>query len=147
MTRSDSDALQFISLEEAAAMTTGTRVTFIARVRDLRRFADALARTFPVRNGWRDDLGDATVVCRCEEVSAGRIREAIDDLGATDARAVKLLTRAGMGWCQGRICSPAVDALCPSRGTPQQVAAASRPLAVPVPLRALANYPDERITP
>lgn len=32
MTQSDSDALQFISLEEAAAMTTGTRVTFIPGV-------------------------------------------------------------------------------------------------------------------
>lgn len=106
----------------------------------MRAFADALAETFDIEPGWRDDLDDDTVVCRCEEVSTGRIETAITELGAQDARTVKLLTRAGMGWCQGRLCSLAVDRLCPRSATLQgQARAAVRPVALPVPLAALAD--------
>jgi len=113
----------------------------LRRSRDrMRAFADALATAFPLRSGWQDDLEDDTVVCRCEEVSAGRIRNAITELGARDARTVKLLTRAGMGWCQGRVCSLAVDRLCPRSATLDgQSRAAVRPVVVPVPLAALAG--------
>lgn len=112
----------------------------VRRTRDrLRAFADALAVSFPLRPGWKEDLTDDTIVCRCEEVTAGRIRTSIDELGARDARAVKLLTRAGMGWCQGRICSLAVDQLCPGASSVEaQMRAATRPIAVPVPLSSIA---------
>lgn len=104
-----------------------------------RGFAEALHATFPVRDGWREQVRDDTLVCRCEEVRAVQVREAIDDLGARDTRAVKLFTRAGMGWCQGRICSSAVDSLCGFGTTQSLGGAAVRPLVVPVPLGALAN--------
>ncbi|GAA2777096.1 hypothetical protein GCM10019017_22680 [Streptomyces showdoensis] len=42
----------------------------------------------------------------CEEVggrTAGDPRRRRTSWAARDARTVKLLTRAGMGWCQGRI--------------------------------------------
>ncbi|HET9657723.1 MAG TPA: NAD(P)/FAD-dependent oxidoreductase [Kineosporiaceae bacterium] len=113
------------------------------RVAGLRRFADALHRTFPADPGWAQRVDDATLICRCEEVTAGRVREAVTGLGAADPRTVKLLTRAGMGWCQGRICAEAVDRLCPpppdpAAGTARMLSAAKRPLAVPVGLGALA---------
>lgn len=123
------------------------------RVRVLERFADELARAFAIRDGWKDQITDSTIVCRCEEVPAARVREAVDALGAPDARTVKLLTRAGMGWCQGRICGTAVERMCPAEGathdTAAAAAAARRPLAVPVPLGAIADHhaADERITP
>jgi NAD(P)H-nitrite reductase large subunit len=44
------------------------------------------------------------VVCRCEEITVGEILEAIRN-GARDLDAVKRMTRAGMGLCQGRTCS------------------------------------------
>jgi hypothetical protein len=85
--------------------------------------------------GWPQWLTPDTEVCRCEEVSCARIREAVDELGAADARTVKLLTRAGMGWCQGRMCGPAVARLSGGgEGRPD-----SRPLACPVPLAQLAD--------
>jgi thioredoxin reductase len=112
------------------------------RVRDLRRFAEALHATFPVREGWRDDVDDATLVCRCEEVSVSQVRAALD-LGATDARSVKLITRAGMGWCQGRVCGPIVDGLCGFDDLASLVGAATRPVAAPVPLGALARQQVE----
>jgi NADPH-dependent 2,4-dienoyl-CoA reductase/sulfur reductase-like enzyme len=114
----------------------------LARERDRHReFAHALADVYPVRDGWLANLDDATPLCRCEEVGYGTVRAAVDDLGARDARAVKLLTRAGMGWCQGRMCGAAVA--CAVRhltGTDADPAAMTRRiLAQPVRLGDLAN--------
>ncbi|MFE8955798.1 NAD(P)/FAD-dependent oxidoreductase [Streptomyces althioticus] len=81
---------------------------------------------------WGEDVPDDTVICRCEEVTAGAVREALT-LGAGDTRTVKLLTRAGMGWCQGRMCASGVAAVT---GLPP--APARRPFARPVPLGVLA---------
>ncbi len=43
-------------------------------------------------------------VCRCEEVTKEEIEEAIKN-GATSLNEIKRWTRAGMGLCQGKICS------------------------------------------
>ena len=49
------------------------------------------------------------IVCRCEEVSYGEIRDAIHGiLGAKTLDGVKRRTRAGMGRCQAGFCSPRV---------------------------------------
>ncbi|MFD5326019.1 FAD-dependent oxidoreductase [Streptomyces sp. NPDC127092] len=114
-----------------------------ARAR-LRAFADAMGSAHRPGAGWTDWLADAADVCRCEEVTAGEVREAVTELGARDARTVKLLTRAGMGWCQGRMCGQAVAALCGAAaadGAAVPPAPDRRPLACPVPLRQLASLP------
>lgn len=46
---------------------------------------------------------DDTIVCRCEELTAGDIRKAAD-LGQPGPNQIKSFTRAGMGPCQGRQC-------------------------------------------
>ncbi|MFJ4322581.1 FAD-dependent oxidoreductase [Streptomyces tricolor] len=103
----------------------------------LRDFAAALEAVYAPPAGWADRVPDDTVVCRCEEVTAGRVRESTGLLGAPDLRTVKLLSRAGMGWCQGRVCAPAVAGLA---GCP--LTAGRRPFARPVPLGVLAALPD-----
>ncbi|MFF8731594.1 NAD(P)/FAD-dependent oxidoreductase [Streptomyces sp. NPDC015171] len=103
----------------------------------LREFAATLDAVYAPPAGWADRVPDDTVVCRCEEVTAGAVREAAGPLGAGDLRTVKLLTRAGMGWCQGRMCAPAVAGLA---GCP--LTAGRRPFARPVPLGVLAALPD-----
>ncbi|MFD8144171.1 NAD(P)/FAD-dependent oxidoreductase [Streptomyces sp. NPDC059708] len=108
----------------------------------LRAFAGAMAAAHRPGSGWTGWLREETDVCRCEEVSAGRIREAAQELGARDARTVKLLTRAGMGWCQGRMCGPAVAALAGEAPAPDR-----RPLSCPVPLRQLAALPPAQPDP
>ncbi|GAA0595247.1 NAD(P)/FAD-dependent oxidoreductase [Streptomyces crystallinus] len=122
------------------------RVRELERARGrMRAFADAMAVEHAPGTRWPQWLTDDTDVCRCEEVSAGSIREAVDDLGARDARTVKLFTRAGMGWCQGRMCGAAVACLAARHGDADPLAdppAERRPLAVPVPLRALASLDD-----
>ena len=47
------------------------------------------------------------LICRCEKVSEGEIREAIRR-GSSTIEGVKHLTRAGMGRCQGGFCSPLI---------------------------------------
>jgi NADPH-dependent 2,4-dienoyl-CoA reductase/sulfur reductase-like enzyme len=116
-----------------------------ARRTRLRDFAAALTRAYPVRDRWPDWLRDDTIVCRCEEVTRGRITEAIDH-GATDARAAKLLSRAGMGWCQGRICGYATTRLTAAAtgrepGEEQIRAMSRRPFAQPVRLGDLTIDP------
>ncbi len=58
------------------------------------------------------------IVCRCETVTEGEIREAIRRTpGARTLDGVKRRTRAGMGRCQAGFCSPrVVDILCEELG-------------------------------
>lgn len=98
-------------------------------------FARALRRAYPVKDGWTTWLTGDTIVCRCEEVPYDRVREA-RDLGARDARAIKLLARPGMGWCQGRMCGYAVSRLAGEDPTPPR-----RPIAQPIRLGDLARPP------
>ncbi|MEU4350181.1 NAD(P)/FAD-dependent oxidoreductase [Streptomyces sp. NPDC023838] len=122
------------------------RVRDLERRRDrMRAFADAMAAAHAPGTGWPQWLTDDTDVCRCEEVTAHSVRAAVTDLGARDARTVKLFTRAGMGWCQGRMCGAAVaclvgqhDGAAPLADPPPE----RRPFAVPVPLRALGSLDD-----
>ena len=49
------------------------------------------------------------IICRCERVSAGQIRDAIHrPCGATTIKGVKMRCRPGMGRCQGGFCEPEV---------------------------------------
>ncbi|MEU4271767.1 NAD(P)/FAD-dependent oxidoreductase [Streptomyces sp. NPDC026092] len=143
-----------VRLRGCAAEGSPARTRSLLRTRSrLRAFASLMAAAHAPEDGWVDWLDDGTEVCRCEEVDAGCVREAVDDLGARDARTVKLLTRAGMGWCQGRVCGPAVACLArggaartsgepgPLPGSPER-----RPLAVPVTLGALAAL-EETLAP
>ncbi|WP_416971157.1 NAD(P)/FAD-dependent oxidoreductase [Streptomyces sp. 4F14] len=103
----------------------------------LRTFFAALDSAYAPPARWTDHVTDDTVVCRCEEVTAGAVREAVDDLGAGDLRTVKLLTRAGMGWCQGRMCEPGVAGIAGCALVPGR-----RMLARPVPLGVLAEQDE-----
>ncbi len=67
------------------------------------RFAAMLAALFAPRPGLYGLADDDTIICRCEEVTLGALRRAVAE-GAADVNEVKGLTRAGMGYCQGRIC-------------------------------------------
>lgn len=110
----------------------------IARTRTrLRKFFAALDTAYAPPAHWAEQVADDTVICRCEEVTAAEVREAVEELGATDLRTVKLLTRAGMGWCQGRVCATGVAGVA---GCP--VGSGKRPFARPVPLGVLATEPE-----
>ena len=46
---------------------------------------------------------DKTIICRCEEVTLGTIKDTVQQYKCSP-REVKLRTRAGMGYCGGRTC-------------------------------------------
>ena len=61
-------------------------------------------------------ISDETLVCRCEEVTAGHIRQAAA-LGCLGLNQLKAFTRCGMGPCQGRMCgATAAEVLAAARG-------------------------------
>lgn len=62
---------------------------------------------------------DNTIVCRCEEVSAGAIRQAIRE-GAQGHRQIKTSLRCGMGPCQGRMCDATLVGLLSADAPPDQ---------------------------
>jgi D-hydroxyproline dehydrogenase subunit alpha len=80
-------------------------------------FQDALWRVFAPPAFRSEDMTDATIVCRCEEVTAGRLREEIAG-GLASVAALKKATRAGMGRCQGRFCAATVARLTPAPAGP-----------------------------
>ncbi|NUK21288.1 FAD/NAD(P)-dependent oxidoreductase [Streptomyces lunaelactis] len=113
-----------------------TRSTAAKSRTALRQFAAALDAVHAPPAHWSERVTDDTLVCRCEEVTAGTVRAAVTELGAADLRTVKLFTQAGMGWCQGRVCGPGVTGVA---GCPPDVV--RRPFARPVPLSVLARTP------
>jgi thioredoxin reductase len=85
----------------------------------------------------------ATLVCRCEEVSAGAIAETIA-LGCPGPNQMKAFLRCGMGPCQGRLCGLTVTELM---GEARGVSAEAigyyrlRPPVKPITLAELAGLP------
>ena len=81
-------------------------------------------------------INDATIVCRCEDVTRGRLRAAMASAGGpAGASALKLVTRAGMGLCQGRSCEQAVMAVLGETG--RSAGFTARFPARPVPIADL----------
>lgn len=86
-------------------------------------------------------LADEETVCRCENVTAGRIRELVAQ-GFTDHNEIKSIIRCGMGPCQGRMCGPAVmELVAEAAGISAQDARPLRlrPPVKPVSLQEMAN--------
>ena len=106
-----------------------------ATLRRTLAFQDALWTLFrPIRLR-PDTLSDETIVCRCEEVTAGRLRRELSD-GLASLPALKKATRAGMGRCQGRFCAATIARFCPDAPDDDAFAAPRAPLR-PVPAAPL----------
>ncbi|TVT78189.1 MAG: FAD-dependent oxidoreductase [Denitromonas halophila] len=87
---------------------------------------------------------DDTIVCRCEEVTAGQIRD-MARLGCTGPNQTKFFSRSGMGPCQGRMCGVTVAQLiAQTRGVSVEDAGyyRIRPPLKPIPLAALASMDE-----
>lgn len=80
------------------------------RLATLQRFRHGLEKAFPFPEQWASRAPDDLVVCRCEQVSAGEIRETVR-AGHWEINRVKATCRVGMGRCQGRVCGAAAAEL------------------------------------
>jgi NADPH-dependent 2,4-dienoyl-CoA reductase/sulfur reductase-like enzyme len=76
-----------------------------------RTFRQGLATAFTPPPRWAADAPDELIVCRCEEISAGELRDCVRRTGTREMNRLKALTRIGMGRCQGRMCAPAASRL------------------------------------
>lgn len=86
-----------------------------------------------------------TLVCRCEELTRDEVDVGID-AGGTDIRTLKVMTRLGMGSCQGRMCWPAMARRIAQRTdrTIQKIGPLSvRPPIKPVTLGTLTQPEEE----
>lgn len=80
------------------------------RVQRLRSFQRGLSRAFAWPRSQIVALADEVTLCRCENVTVGEVRAAMDQaLGPVEVNRVKAMTRCGMGRCQGRVCGPALQ--------------------------------------
>jgi NADPH-dependent 2,4-dienoyl-CoA reductase/sulfur reductase-like enzyme/Fe-S-cluster-containing hydrogenase component 2 len=83
---------------------------------------------------------DDVIVCRCERVTAGEIRALIRN-GFRDISAIKAVTRAGMGSCGAKTCTPLIRRLFREEGVAEKdiVDQPKRPLFMEVSLGAFAG--------
>ena len=123
--------------DEAERRSAGARRRLARR----RRLAVATSGMYRVGQGVFELAEDDTVVCRCEEVRFGTLREAV--AVTADISVVKAATRAGMGPCQGRNCGRHIAAMIArEHGVPMSdIAPATARMPVrPVPISALADH-------
>jgi hypothetical protein len=90
-----------------AAEADRRRAPLLARLRSLARVREVLDEFSRIRPGLTELATADTMACRCEEVSIAEVDGALAQ-GARDLQAIKLLTRLGMGPCQGRNCGPSM---------------------------------------
>ena len=121
---------------QAGLAATGTQLKSSDHTRlDVHyRFAELLQATFTLRPEIMRLAQDDTLVCRCEDVTLGALREHLD------WRSAKLATRCGMGACQGRICAPIChDVLGWPRPSPTLSSSMREPIQ-PVPVIQLLKH-------
>ncbi len=92
-------------------------------------------------------VADDTIICRCEHVTAGEIRELIHQR-YHDINEIKTVTRACMGACGAKTCAPLIVRLFREEGVPenQVIEASRRPVFVEVPLGIFAGENTESST-
>jgi hypothetical protein len=88
----------------AAGLNDNARSLFSLREKH-RNFSRLLEDTFALRPELRNIPNASTIICRCEDVTMERVKT------YQNWREAKLMTRCGMGPCQGRVCGPAVEFL------------------------------------
>ncbi len=93
-------------------------------------------------------IPDETILCRCEDITVGEVKDAIAT-GCRTPVAVKRALRTGMGICQGRICGPILSELigaCTTTPVEAQTPLSIRGPVKAVPLEVLAK-PISRLRP
>jgi sarcosine oxidase subunit alpha len=92
-------------------------------------------------------ITDDTIVCRCERVTAGEIRALIQQ-GYRDINEIKTVSRAGLGACGAKTCTPLIHRLFRDMGVPEAEVADNvrRPLFMEVSLGVFAGVVEAEET-
>lgn len=124
------EKLNLLTASEKAETVPGLEKELQAELMP-RPFIDALYK--PRKNLF--EISDETLVCRCEEVTAGVIRQTIRE-GCREPNEIKTLTRCGMGNCQGRMCGTVLAEIVAAEL--QLEPHVLKPLSVRAPVRNLS---------
>jgi ferredoxin len=91
-----------------------------------------------------ENLADEAYICRCERVKAGEIRALIRN-GVRDINQIKAVTKASMGACGGKTCLNMIKRMYLAEGIPLSEVTETpvRPIFIEMPVRVLANLPNE----
>ncbi len=95
-------------------------------------------------NHYVDHISDDTIICRCERVTAGEIRELIRQ-GYRDLNEIKAITRAAMGSCGSKTCHSLIVRLFRDEGIilSEVTDTTRRPIFIEVPLKTFAGSNGE----
>jgi NADPH-dependent 2,4-dienoyl-CoA reductase/sulfur reductase-like enzyme len=88
-----------VSQQEAADI----RSPLLTRLARISRFQSGIKNLFMPPKSFLSLLTEDTVICRCEDVTFGQLKEWVHK-GIFEMSSLKSLTRIGMGRCQGRNC-------------------------------------------
>jgi NADPH-dependent 2,4-dienoyl-CoA reductase/sulfur reductase-like enzyme/ferredoxin len=135
------EALGRVKVTGVKAIKANDR-TVLVKIRSPKAFAKKIAglrlqaetESAPLAR-YVERTADDTIICRCERVTAGEIRPLIR-AGVRDINEIKTVTRACMGSCGAKTCTPLIHALFREEGVPDRevVDQPKRPLFLEVPL-------------
>ena len=110
------------------------------------RYMTRLDEMFTPRSGIFDIVQEETVICRCEETTAGDLLKAIQ-MKHLNLNAIKKRTRLGMGPCQGKTCEAITVEMGLRAGVPlsELENLTIRPPITPIPMSVMANYTEPGI--
>ncbi|MET3379982.1 NAD(P)/FAD-dependent oxidoreductase [Variovorax paradoxus] len=107
--------------DSGVAVDTARAAELERKLGKLAGFRQGLERAFPVPQDWAAHASDDLVICRCENITAGTLRQTVATNGADEMNRLKALSRVGMGRCQGRVCGvAAAEILAHATGLPLQ---------------------------
>jgi bacterioferritin-associated ferredoxin len=130
---------QTVSEEELEEIVTRV-ITQLEEFRGKRTETSAAGATKPEAKE-RTDPDDDLIICRCEEITKGEIKDVIRS-GIRTINGIKRITRAGMGLCQGQTCERLVSQIVASElGIPpaELESTTARAPVRPIPLSVFAK--------
>lgn len=113
------------------------------KLRKLSRGREFIDTLYQPSLQFRAPIDRATIVCRCEEVTVGEIRDAAA-LKVIGPNQLKTMLRCGMGPCQGRMCAATITEILAEtqQRAPEAVGTYRLRMPVkPIPLREIAALP------
>jgi len=122
--------------------------TLEQKLQRLMTFRQGLERAFPFPEDWAAHAPDELVVCRCENITAGSLRDTVRTQGADEMNRLKALSRVGMGRCQGRMCGvAATEILAHATGQPVHLVGRLRGQAPikPIPIQLHVAASEEAV--
>ena len=141
VTDTEGNGLGKLEVIDCATIPTSDR-TMIVRVMASAEIARQIAgirvqdsKTTQPMDHYVQSITNDTIVCRCERVSAGEIRELIRR-GYRDMNEIKAVSKAGMGACGAKTCHALIHRLFKDEGIPDSeiFEQTRRPLFIEVPL-------------